>query len=321
VHAVLGEALGRYASSWASFGAACTAQHARRWLHLAAAVLALGLIVGLYVRGTVLRYEAGWESTFLGPAAVRAVLGVVFGPVAGWSVVDLPGTLAEVEQQRWTAAGGGGNAAPWIHLIALSLLCYVVVPRLLLVGAATLALARLNRASVLPQDLRPYAADVLRGSGVLRGTGLASVTPYAYEPSEATLAGLERWLQSVGGGEVQVERRTSLRYGEEDMAGTAFALGAHRAADLHVLLLNLAATPEIENHGAVIVAARDAAHQARPPAGVRVVVDESPYAARLAGDASLAPRLEERRRLWRDFVAGYGLTAEIRDLPQVGNPP
>src|SRR5512137_2406473 len=50
VHAVLGEALGRYASSWSSFGAACMAQHARRWLHLAAAVVAVGLIVGLYVR-------------------------------------------------------------------------------------------------------------------------------------------------------------------------------------------------------------------------------------------------------------------------------
>jgi len=319
VHAVLGEALGRYASSWASFGAASTAQHARRWLHLAAAVVALGLIVGLYVRGAVLRYEAGWESTFLGPAAVRAVLGVVFGPVAGWSGVDLPGTLAEVEQLRWTATGGGGDAAPWIHLIALSLLCYVVVPRLLLAGVATLTLARLGRPSTLPQELRPYAADVLRGSGVLRSTGLVSVTPYAYEPSEATLAGLERWLRSAIGGEVQVERRTSLRYGEEDMAGTAFALGAHRAADLHVLLMNLAATPEAENHGVVIAAARDAAHQARPPAAVRVVVDESQYAERFGGDASLAPRLEERRRLWRDFVAGYGLEAEIGDLQKIGD--
>jgi len=320
VHAVLGEALGRYASSWVSLGAACTAQRARQWLHLAAAVVAVGLIVGLYVRGTVLRYEAGWESTFLGPGAVRAVLGVVFGPVVGWSGVDLPQTLADVEQLRWTATGGGGDAAPWIHLIALSLLCYVVVPRLLLAGAATLTLARLGRASALPQELRPYAADVLRGSGVLRSTGVVSVTPYAYEPSEATLAGLERWLRSALGGEVQVERRTTLRYGEEDMAGTAFAVGAHRAADLHVLLLNLAATPEVENHGVVIAAARDAAHQARPPAAVRVVVDESPYATRLAGDASLAPRLEERRRLWRDFVAGYGLAAEIGDMPHFGIP-
>jgi hypothetical protein len=45
-----------------------------------------------------------------------------------------------------------------------------------------------------------------------------------------------------------------------------------------------------------------------------VVVDESPYAHRLAGDASLASRLEERRRLWRDFVAGYGLEADFVEL-------
>jgi hypothetical protein len=47
---------------------------------------------------------------------------------------------------------------------------------------------------------------------------------------------------------------------------------------------------------------------------VRVVVDESPYAERFAGDASLAPRLEERRRLWREFVAGYGLDADLVEL-------
>jgi len=51
---------------------------------------------------------------------------------------------------------------------------------------------------------------------------------------------------------------------------------------------------------------------------LRVVVDESPYAARLEGDASLAARLEERRRLWRDFVAGYGLEADLVDLARIG---
>jgi hypothetical protein len=117
---------------------------------------------------------------------------------------------------------------------------------------------------------------------------------------------------------LQVERRTSLRYGEEDMAAAAFAIGAHRVADLHVVVMSLAATPEAENHGVVIAAARDAAHRARPPAGVRIVVDESPYAARLAGDATLASRLEERRRLWRNFVAGYGLDADLLPLEAIG---
>ena len=69
VHAVLGRAIGSYAESWTDAGGAFIAQHARRWLHLAAAAVAIGLIAGLYLRGTVLRYEAGWESTFLGPVA------------------------------------------------------------------------------------------------------------------------------------------------------------------------------------------------------------------------------------------------------------
>ncbi len=319
VHVVLGEALGSYAAACGVLGSAFIAQHARRWLHLAAAAVAIGLIAGLYVRGTVFRYEAGWESTFLGPAQVQSILGVLFGPVAAWSGVQLPATIAEVEQLRWTAAGGGGDAAPWIHLIALSLILYVVMPRLLLAAVATLGLWKLDRATPLADDLRRYAADVLRGSGIVRSSGVASVTPYAYEPSDAALAGLTRWLQGAAGAS-QVERRTTLRYGEEDMAGPAFAVGAHRVADLHVVVMNLAATPEAENHGVVIAAARDAAHRARPPAGVRVVIDESPYAARFAGDASLASRVDERRRLWRNFVAGYGLEADLLPLEELPFP-
>jgi len=317
VHAVLGRAVGAYVESWAELGRAFMAQHARRWLHLSAAVVALGLIVGLYLRGTVLRYEAGWESTFLGASQVQTLLGLLFGPVAGWSGVELPQTTEAVEQLRWTAAGGGGDAAPWIHLIALSLAFYVVVPRLLLAGIATVSLAHLGRTKLLPDELRTYAASVFRGGGLFRSSGVTSVTPYAYEPSDGSMAGLERWLQSVTQGEVRVDRRTTLRYGEEDMAGPAFDSGAHRVADLHVVLMNLAATPEAENHGVVIAAARDSARRARPPAAVRVVVDESAYVERLARDASLASRLEERRRLWREFVAGYGLDADLVNLADV----
>jgi hypothetical protein len=309
VHAVLAKAIGGYVASWIDVGGAMIAQHARRWLHLAAAALAIGLIAGLYVRGLVLRYEAGWESTFLGASQVRTILGLLYGPVAGWSGVDLPRSLQEIEALRWP--DGGGDAAPWIHLIALSLACLVVVPRLLLAGFASVQLARLCRPKKLPEELRSYAVDVLRGAGIVRSSGITSVTPYAYEPSDASLAGLEHWLESLTGHDVRLDRRTTLRYGEEDMAGTAFDLGAHRVADLHVLLMNLAATPEAENHGVVIAAARDSARRARPPASLRVVVDESAYAVRFAGDASLASRLEERRRLWRDFVAGYGLEADF----------
>jgi hypothetical protein len=313
VHTVLGHAITRYAERWVEVAGAFIGQHARRWLHLAAAMIAVGLVAGLYLRGTVLRYEAGWESTFLEPAQVRTILGLLYGPAAAWSGVALPETLEQVEALRWTSSGGGGDAAPWIHLIAVTLVGIILIPRLLLAGLATMRLAWLGRPGNLPDGLRQTAASAFRGSALTRGGGI-SVTPYAYEPSEAAIHGLERWLASIVPGEVRLERRPALRYGEEDMAAAGFASGAHRTADLHVVLMNLAATPEPENHGTVIAAARDAAHRARPPAAVRVVVDESPYAHRLAADASLAPRLEERRRLWRDFVDGYGLEADFVEL-------
>jgi hypothetical protein len=319
VHAVLGQAIARYAERWVEVGSAFVAQHARRWLHLAAATVAFGLVAGLYLRGMVLRYEAGWESTFLGPSQVKVILGLLYGPASAWSGVALPQSVEAVAALRWSAAGGGGDAAPWIHLIATSLLGFVVVPRLLLAGLASAVLAFLGRANALPDGLRPYAAAAFRGSGLVRSSGVTSVTPYAYEPSDAALAGLERWLADVAPGGVRLERRSTLRYGEEDMAAPGFASGAHRVAERHVVLMNLAATPEAENHGVVIAAARDAAHRARPPAAVRVVVDESAYAARLAGDASLASRLDERRRLWRDFVAGFGLEADLVNLELAGD--
>jgi hypothetical protein len=320
VHAVLGKAIGVYVDSWLATGRPFIAQHARRWMHLAAAAVALGLIAGLYLRGLVLRYEAGWESTFLEPSQVKTILGVMFGAAAGWSGIELPRTDAAVEALRWTASGGGGEAAPWIHLISLSLVAYIVLPRLLLALLATVSLAHLGRARTLPAELRPYANELLRSGGVVRSGGITSVTPYSYEPSDASMSGLEHWLESLLGTEVRLDRRSTLRYGEEDMAGPAFDLGAHRVADLHVVLMNLAATPESENHGVVIAAARDSAHRARPPAAVRIVVDESPYAERMVRDSSLEARLDERRRLWREFVAGYGLEADLVDLARPAAP-
>jgi hypothetical protein len=81
-----------------------------------------------------------------------------------------------------------------------------------------------------------------------------------------------------------------------------------------VLLLNLAATPEAENHGAIVAAMRDWLHRENIGAAPLVIVDESAYAARMGNDASLEPRLAERRRLWKEFLAGYALQALFVNL-------
>jgi hypothetical protein len=48
-----------------------------------------------------------------------------------------------------------------------------------------------------------------------------------------------------------------------------------------------------------------------------IVIDEGPYAARMRGDSVLEQRLQERRKLWREFVSGYGLRAVFADLIQI----
>jgi hypothetical protein len=317
VHADLGAALSEFAAEWATAASPLLFTAGRRVFHLAAAVLAVGLIAGLYLRGVVLEYRAGWESTFLGPEGVRQ-LGLLFGPVAGWSGIELPQNAEQVAALRWTADGGGGDAAPWIHLIALSLGLYVIAPRLVLAVLDSLELLRLRRLMQPPASVLPYGRAVFgRGSEPRRG-GVLSVTPYAYEPSAAALAGLERLAGAEGEPGMRLDLRTALRYGEEDHASAVLDAGAHRVADVHALLFSLAATPEEENQGVVIAAARDSAARARPPARLRVLVDESPYLARLGGDASLQGRIEQRRDLWRGFVAAHGLEAEILDLAAAG---
>ncbi len=305
VDTVLGEAVRRFVADWSEAAAPLLGRHLRRWLHLGAASVAAGLVAGLYLRGVVLRYEAGWESTFLEPEQVMALLRLLFGQVASWAGIALPQTLEEIAQLRWEGGAGGGAAAPWIHLIALCLTALVVLPRLALAAGVWLSGWRLQRAGHLPGPLAAYARLVL-GAGAQGEPVPVSVTPYAFDPAAGAMERLAGLLSRTFGRGAHPELRAVVAYGDEDAIAAAFDADAHRVAG-RVLLMNLAATPETENHGAAIVAARDHVRRTRPEVPLLVVVDESSYAARFAAAAAAPGRLDERRRLWREFAAGYGV--------------
>jgi hypothetical protein len=310
VDTVLGAAVRRFVADWSEAAAPLLGRHLRRWLHLGAALVAAGLVAGLYLRGIVLRYEAGWESTFLEPEQVMALVGLLFGQVASWAGIALPQTPEEIAQLRWEAGAGGGAAAPWIHLIALCLTALVVLPRLALAAGAWLSGWRLQQPGHLPAPLAAYARLVL-GAGAQGEPVPVSVTPYAFDPPAGTAQHLAALLSRTFGGVAHPELRAVVAYGDEDAIAAAFDADAHRVAG-RVLLMNLAATPETENHGAAIVAARDHVRRTRPAVPLLVVVDESSYAARFAAEAAAPGRLEERRRLWREFAAGYGVEVGFR---------
>ena len=312
-NAPLATALRRFTREWAQVEHPLLLERAQRLMHNAAALVAAGLIAGLYVRGIVFRYEAGWESTFLSPKSVHTLLEVLYGPAAILSGIGLP-SISGVEALRWTGVSGGGEAARWIHLIALTATLYIIVPRLSLACMSGFNLWRLSRNPPLPAAVTGYGRAVLAGSTGGARRESVSVICFAYEPNPASVAGLQTLLAATLGAIIKVEIRTTVRYGEEEAFRDTVTGSGADAADWTVLLMTAASTPEAENHGAVISTLRDALARKSQPLPLLVVIDRGPYAARMQGDATFEQRLRERCSLWSEFVAGYGLSACLVDL-------
>jgi hypothetical protein len=309
----LTEVMQRFAAEWVAIVRPTWQLRTLRLLHMAALVVAFGCIAGLYVRGLVLRYDAGWESTFLDAGQVHALMGIIYGPASALTGIALP-SEAQVEGLRWKDSVYGAPAADFIHLIAVTLALYIGVPRLIAWVVCSLQLWQQRRTPQLPAAFIAYARKILVQTGRVSGLR-AHVYTYAYEPSTDALAGLTALLADALGGEVKCELRAAVAYGEEDSFAERVAREPLAHADCYVLLMSLASTPESENHG-VLMATLKRALQGRGT-GLIVLVDESPYAARLGDDPALAPRRAERARSWREFVSQLGETLCIAELRQL----
>lgn len=141
-----------FALLWSRQSAPLTGQRVALVLHLAAAALATGLIAGLYLRGLVLDYRIGWESTFIDAPLVETALGMLLGPASALTGIAIP----EVAPLRLApGAPATASAAPWIHLLATTLLWVVVLPRTLLALVAQVRARHRSRQFRLPLDT-PY---------------------------------------------------------------------------------------------------------------------------------------------------------------------
>ncbi len=294
----VGPWLNALSTEWAAIATPLYRARATRVLHFAAAVFALGLIAGLYLRGLALEYRATWESTFLDPSMVQAVLSVALAPGAWLGQLPLP-DLARVTAIR---SPGSENAASWLHLMALTLLALVVVPRLLLAAAGLWQEKRCSRALPLPLD-HPYFRRLLRGFHV--APNHAVVLPYAYTPGARAVAGLEVLLSRLMGGTASVHHVAPVAYGDDD-AADAGPWVSHSGT--RVLLFNMAATPEREAHGAFATAAIASSGSSDP---LLVVVDETSFAARSGDDPQ---RLQQRRSAWRELLATVRVTPAFVNL-------
>lgn len=297
--------LAGFARDWAAASATLSASRVARVLHTAAAAFAAGALLGMYLRGFALEYLAGWESTFLDAASVHAILAVVLGPAATISGIALPDEAA-LAAIRWSASPGE-NAAPWIHLYALTVTLLVLVPRTALALGHYAAERRLVRRFPLSID-DAYFREIARAR--LGAAAEIRVVPYSCRLSGQAAPGLSALLQRVFGAKTKVGVAPTVPFGGEDALDPDLIPAAPVA--LVAALFSLCATPERENHGAFIDALA-----ARVPRSVSfaVLVDESAFSQRFdeAGAAG-GTRRGERRAAWRRLLAATGRVAVFVDL-------
>ncbi|GAB2578541.1 hypothetical protein GCM10027034_06530 [Ramlibacter solisilvae] len=140
---VQGQVAVRFHALWFQVAQALHVQRSKRVLHLCAAAWAGGVIASLLVRGLVVEYRVGWESTFLGPPQVFAILSVLRLPallVAPFSEF----TVDDVAQLRFSSGGGVAGGAAWVWMYVALLVTVVILPRLVLASWAAWRESRLR---------------------------------------------------------------------------------------------------------------------------------------------------------------------------------
>ena len=298
-------ALQLFARLWLRLSAALSAVRAATLLHAAAAALALGLIAGMSLRGLVLDYRASWESTFLSADAAHAALAFVLAPAVAVSGIALPdAAVFEALRSVHGSVVAGASAAPWIHLLALTLMLFVVAPRTLLALVGALRSRWLARRFALPMgDAYFQRLARLQHGDVAR----VVVLPYASTPNAQAALGLQAVLGPALGDGLKLRIAPTAAFGaEDDVGGAGTSLDA--GTTLVVALFDLSATPEAESQGRFVQQLA-----ARAPAGAAtiVLVDEAAFKQRFSGDPM---RLTQRRDAWRVFAEALGTVAVCVDL-------
>ncbi|CAN7628062.1 DUF2868 domain-containing protein [Acidovorax sp. LjRoot129] len=193
-----------FGARWWAHAAELLAQRGARVLHLCAAAWGAGIALSLLLRGLVVRYQFGWESTFLDAAQVHALVSVLFWPLTMLGGLA-PFTLQEIAAtQNFAGEGAAGGRWVWMYVGLLALV--VMLPRLALAAWARWREARWHGhidpedaafaglRAALPGDLliglHGPEAEVLQGAAIqtAQGDRLQFAFADTGQPVDAVLA-------------------------------------------------------------------------------------------------------------------------------------
>ena len=288
----LAPALSRFINDWLHASSMLTTARAHACLHYAAAAFAAGALAGLYARGLAFEFLAGWDSTFLDANGVHRLLQVVLGPASLLTGLPLP-DVNHLAGLRFSHSAGE-NATIWIHLHAVTIGLFVIVPRIVLGATAQWHAAELARQ--FPLDLEdPYFRHLDR-----RHRGAATVVqvlPYSFTLVDAGRQALERLLHRTWGENTRMQLAEPVRMGDEEEVGGHWQVDP--TGTIVIVLYAATATPEHENHGAILDEVRRLSAGAVP---VMAMVDEGAFRQRFAADPQ---RLASREAAWRKLIESH----------------
>lgn len=266
----------------------------RAWLHIAAALLALGSAIGLYASGWSKEYRAVWESTLISEERARSFFGTLFQPAAATLHLPLPLDQLAAMQRTNGQVTTPAPALPWIHLYAGTLLILVILPRGLLA-----AFTAWRAHQVIGKKLRDigWQSYLVRTLRAIEG-GQESITVLVHA-TDATPTHREVWARGVRErfGQMTEPEFVTIPGGEED----DFAASWKPAHPRVVLVFNLATTPEIEVQRRLVLDVKQALTKRQRAGELLVLLDATSISNRWSPE-----KLAGREKLWKDMIEGAG---------------
>lgn len=264
----------------------------RMWLHIGAAIMALGGATALYARGWSHEYRAVWESTILEKDHAKDFFETLFKPASSVLRTSVP--LEKLSDMHRT----GGKAAqpapalPWIHLYAGTLLVLVTLPRLLLAGVGALRCGSATSAAIRRLAWGSYLRGLLRA--VEGGDQSIQVLVHAVEPTPARCEVWDRGIRARFGGMARAEY-VHIHAGDEDEFAAAWE---PNSAGL-VILFNMATTPEAEVQRRLVADVRQRLLTRHAEPELLVLLDATGLAGRWSPE-----KIAGREQLWTQMVEG-----------------
>lgn len=257
-------------------------------LHLAAALCAVGMVAALLAKGFFTEFRVGWQSQWLSAQHMH----LLFGTVGQW-LGAAPITLDDMVRLERGVGAVKADGSVWALWWSRLLLLGVAAPRLVLALWSMWRARRVLRR--LHLDLSdPYFVRLLADHGGPATT--AVVLPYSHHPTPGGASGLAAAVRERFGPSATLRLLDPTAYGDNPPALPRPAASERDQQRQVIVLFSLAATPEVETHGAFVKRVAELAG-----AQVEVWLDSSSFSVHQVAGARAA-RLAEREALWRDFL-------------------